>query len=100
MGNFICIYRLICLLVGLSACSQANKDLGQIDDNFLEEVVEEGIKIQSGKNIDLTPNSPEKKVPTKRKKYKPKDHNIDGSGLVPFMNPIHTLYKKSTEYLV
>jgi hypothetical protein len=44
----------------LCSCSSINKQFGIQDDNPIEETVEEIIKVETGLNIDLTPDTPEK----------------------------------------
>lgn len=48
------------LCVFLCSCGAINKKIGLEDDNPIEETVEEVIKIETGLNVDLTPDSPEK----------------------------------------
>ena len=48
------------LCVFLCSCGAINKKLGIQDDNPIEESVEEVIKVQTGLNVDLTPDTPEK----------------------------------------
>lgn len=52
----------ICM-VFLSGCSEINRKLGLSDDNIGEEVIEDIIKEETGIDVDLTPESPEKKYP-------------------------------------
>lgn len=47
-----------CLI--LCSCSTINRQLGIEDDNPIEETVEEVIKSETGLDLDLTPDSPEK----------------------------------------
>lgn len=55
----------IMLLIGaillLPSCSDINRKLGLSDDNLMEEVMEDIIREETGQDVDLTPNSPEKK---------------------------------------
>lgn len=46
-------------IVTVAACSQINKKLGLPDDNLGEELIEAAIKIETGLDIDLTPDSVE-----------------------------------------
>ena len=43
----------------LSGCHQINEKLGLKDDNLGEELIETAIKIETGVDIDLTPDSKE-----------------------------------------
>lgn len=45
----------------LPSCSDLNRKLGLPDDNLAEEVIEDVIKEELGGDVDLTPESPEKK---------------------------------------
>jgi hypothetical protein len=56
LAQTICLIMLICM----TSCSYVNHQLGLEDDNIAEELVEVGIKSQTGLSIDLTPESPEK----------------------------------------
>ena len=47
-------------IITVAACSQINQKLGLPDDNLGEELIEAAIKIETGLDIDLTPDSPEK----------------------------------------
>ena len=47
-------------IITVAACSQINQKLGLPDDNLGEELIEAAIKIKTGLDIDLTPDSPEK----------------------------------------
>ncbi len=47
----------VCLI--LTSCGSINKQLGLQDDNLIEESVEAVIKVQTGLDLDLTPESPE-----------------------------------------
>lgn len=53
------------LILGMTllflSCSEINKKLGLPDDNLAEEVIEDVIKEETGVDVDLTPDSPEKK---------------------------------------
>lgn len=46
-------------LISLYSCSQINGYLGLKDDNVYEEIIEAAIKIETGIDIDLTPESKE-----------------------------------------
>ncbi len=47
-------------LICFTGCSDINKQLGLADDNMAEELAEAAFKIETGVDIDFTPNSPEK----------------------------------------
>ena len=49
-------------LVGIlcCSCSYVNQKMGQKDDWLGEELLEAGIKVETGLDVDLTPDSPEK----------------------------------------
>ncbi len=52
----------IAVLFSLSSCSYINQQLGLLDDNDGEEIIEEVIKGHTGIDIDLTPSTKERKV--------------------------------------
>lgn len=56
MSHYLMMFSMILLL---SSCSYINSYLGLGDDNFGEEMIEEGIKYKTGIDIDLTPGSTE-----------------------------------------
>lgn len=47
----------------LTGCSQLNKKAGLEDDNIIEELSEDVIKVKTGYDIDLTPMTPERRSP-------------------------------------
>ena len=55
-------FSLLIILIGASAggCSLLNEALQIKDDHILEEFIEEIIENETGMQIDLTPESPEK----------------------------------------
>jgi len=56
------MHKLSCLLASigaLTACSGLNESVGLEDDNLIEEVAEEAVRLETGLDIDLTPSSPE-----------------------------------------
>ena len=55
------IFLLLCFItVAFYACHPINEYFGMPDDNIAEELSEAAIKYETGLDIDLTPNSPEK----------------------------------------
>lgn len=57
MSHYLQMFSMILLL---SSCSYINSSLGLSDDNLGEELIELGLKSQTGIDVDLTPSSPEK----------------------------------------
>jgi hypothetical protein len=53
------IFVIILLMAG--ACSAINSLLNLSDDNHIEEMVETAIEVQTGVDVDLTPNTEERK---------------------------------------
>ena len=51
---------IVIIVVFMTACSPINKYFGLADDNFVEELAEAAVYIETGLNLDFTPNSPEK----------------------------------------
>lgn len=55
----------IMLLIGATllfhSCTQINKEVGLKDDNPIEQAVEGLIKDETGLDVDLSPETPEKK---------------------------------------
>lgn len=60
MKRNIAILLMCVTIITVAACSQINQKLGLPDDNLGEELIEAAIKIKTGLDIDLTPDSPEK----------------------------------------
>jgi len=48
------------MILSCVSCAYIEKQLGFEEDNYIEEAVEFGIKMQTGLDIDLTPSSEEK----------------------------------------
>lgn len=55
------LLALIGVVLLLPSCSMINQKLGLADDNIGEEVVEDVVKGRTGVDVDLTPQTPEKK---------------------------------------
>lgn len=55
------IMFLIGAILSLPSCSDLNRKLGLSDDNLMEEVIEDVIREETGQDVDLTPDSPERK---------------------------------------
>lgn len=56
------MHKLSCLLASigaLTACSGMNESVGLVDDNLIEEIAEEAVRLETGLDVDFTPNSPE-----------------------------------------
>ena len=51
---------LILIACAFGACTSLNKYIGLPDDHPLEEIAEQQIKNETGYDVDLTPESPEK----------------------------------------
>lgn len=54
------MHKFFCLLASigaLTACSGLNKSVGLEDDNLLEEAAEEAVRVETGVDVDFTPNS-------------------------------------------
>lgn len=52
---------LMCMTIMCFGCSHLNQFFGLEDDNMIEEAIEDVIKHHTGLDIDLTPDSEEKK---------------------------------------
>lgn len=55
------LLALIGVVLLLPSCSMINQKLGLADDNIGEEVVEDVVKGRTGVDVDLTPQTQEKK---------------------------------------
>jgi len=65
------LYSIAAVIVGLSifavayalcGCSAINEKVGLPDDNLIEEFAETALYVESGINLDFTPNSSEKSL--------------------------------------
>ncbi len=76
MSNFICISRLICLLVGLSACTGMNKEVIEKDIPILEDITEDCLRLDCGQEVDTMPPRKPLDPTLKRRRHRPGDHLI------------------------
>jgi hypothetical protein len=50
---------LIISMMLLTSCHMVNKYFGLQDDNFIEETAELALQVETGINVDLSPETPE-----------------------------------------
>lgn len=56
---FLFFGSVLILCLSLTGCTPINKYFGMEDDNFVEEIAEAAVYIETGLNIDFSPSSPE-----------------------------------------